>query len=91
MKHRKIELVPSFDKLIVEVSKKMKKNFFNFLYVFSGIFSFLRKSHFFRKLSISACRPHDIRNLLIKNNKKKTNFDFYPTPVYRWGHLIILE
>jgi len=28
MKHRKIELVPSFDKLIVEVSKKMKKKKF---------------------------------------------------------------
>ena len=71
MKHRKIELVPSFDKLIVEVSKKMKKKIFNYLYVFSVIFSFLRKSHFFRELSISACRPHDIRNLLIKSNKKK--------------------
>jgi hypothetical protein len=67
MKHRKIDLALSLDKLIVEVLKK----FFNYFYVFSVIFSFLRKSHFFRELSISACRPHDIRNLLIKSNKKK--------------------
>ena len=71
MKHRKIELVLTLDELIVEVSKKMKKKSFNYFYVFSVIFSFLRKSHFFRELSISACRPHDIRNLLIKSNKKK--------------------
>jgi hypothetical protein len=64
----------------------MKKKIFQLFFVFSVIFSFLRKSHYFRELSISACRPHDIRNLLIKSNKKK-NLEFYPTAVYRWGHL----
>jgi hypothetical protein len=65
----------------------MKKKFFNYFYVFSVIFSFLRKSHFLQKLSILASRPHDIRNLLIKSNKKKKNLEFYPTSINRWGHL----
>jgi hypothetical protein len=69
--HRKIELVLSLDKRIVEVSKKLKNNFFSYFKVLSVIFSFLRKSQFFRKLSISACCLHDIRNLLIKSNKNK--------------------
>jgi hypothetical protein len=30
MKHQKIKLVLSLDRLIVEVSKKMKKEFFNY-------------------------------------------------------------
>jgi hypothetical protein len=78
MKHRKINLVLTLDELIVEVSKKMKKKIFNYFYVFSVIFEFFRKSHFFQKLSISACRPHDIRNLLIKSNKKKKKLRVLP-------------
>jgi hypothetical protein len=62
MKHRKINLVLTLDKLIVEVSKKMKKKIFQ-----------LFLSNFFQELSISASRPYDIRNLLIKSNKKKKN------------------
>jgi hypothetical protein len=48
---------PSFDSL---------RNLRRFL-----LFEVLRKSHFFQELSILACRPHDIRNPLIKSNKKK--------------------
>jgi hypothetical protein len=48
----------------------MKKKIFNYFYVFNVIFSFLRKSHFFRELGISANSPHDIRNLLIIVPKK---------------------
>ena len=71
MKHQKIKLVLSLDRLIVEVSKKMKKKIPT-ISTFSGpFFKFIRKSHFFQEPSISACRPHDIRNPLIKSNKKK--------------------
>jgi hypothetical protein len=63
MKHQKIKLVLSLDRLNVEVSKKMKKKIFQ---------QFLRfQDHFFQEPSISACRPHDIRNPLIESNKKK--------------------
>jgi hypothetical protein len=34
-------------------------------------FKFFRKSNFFQVQSILACRPHDIRNPLIKSYKKK--------------------
>ena len=65
----------------------MKLKMFSEFRFLGPFFKFFRKSHFFQELSILACRPHDIRNPLIESNKKKKNLKFYPTAVYRWGHL----
>ena len=78
MKHQKIELAPPLDRLIVEVSKKMKKQIFQLFLRFQGHFLILRKSHFFQEPSISTCRPHDIRNPLIESNKKKKKLKVLP-------------
>jgi hypothetical protein len=79
MKHQKIKLVLSLDRLNVEVSRKNEKKNFPTISTFSGpFFKFFRKSNFFQEPSISACRPHDIRNPLIESNKKKKKLKVLP-------------
>jgi hypothetical protein len=80
MKHQKIKLVLSLDRLNVEVSKKMKKKIFQqFLRFQDHFLSFLENLiHFFQEPSISACRPHNIRNPLIESNKKKKKLEVLP-------------
>ena len=49
MKHRKINLVLTLDELIVEVSKKMKKNNFSTIFTFlASFFNFLENRIFFK-------------------------------------------
>jgi hypothetical protein len=67
----KIKLVLSLKRLNVEVSKKMKKKIPTISTFLGPFFKFFRKSHFFQEPSISACRPHDIRNPLTESYKKK--------------------
>jgi len=47
MKHRKIDLALSLDKLIVEVSKKMKKKIFQLFLRFQRHFFIFKKIAFF--------------------------------------------
>ena len=72
-KHRKINLVLTLDELIFEVSKnmkKMKKEFSTISTFLTSFFKFL-ENRISSRIKHLACRLHDIRNLIIKSNKKK--------------------
>jgi hypothetical protein len=89
MKHQKIKLVLSLDRLNVEVSKKMKKkNFQQFLRFQDHFLSFLENRIFFKNQAFLHAAPMIFVILSSKATKKKKNLKFYPTAVYRWGHLI---
>ena len=86
MKHQKIKLVLSLYRLIVKVSKKMKKNFFLLFLRFQDHFlSFLENHIFFKNQAFLHAAPMIFVILSSKTTKKKKNLQ--PTAVYRWGHL----
>jgi hypothetical protein len=91
MKHQKIKLVLSLDRLNVEVSKKMKKKIFQqflrFQDHFLSFLSFLENRIFFKNQAFLHAAPMIFVILSSKATKKKKNLKFYPTAVYRWGHL----
>ena len=88
MKHQKIKLVLSLDRLYVEVSKKMKKKIFQqFLRFQDHFLSFLENRIFFKNQAFLHAAPMIFVILSSKATKKKKNLKFYPTAVYRWRHL----
>jgi hypothetical protein len=91
MKHQKIKLVLSLDRLNVEVSKKMKKKIFQqFLRFQDHFLSFLENRIFFKNQAFLHAAPMIFVILSSKATKKKKKLKFYPTAVYRWGHLIMI-
>jgi hypothetical protein len=77
MKHRKIELVPSFDKLIVKVSKKKEKNFIQLFLRFQRHFFIFKKIAFYTETKhfcmSEKCAEMPYANFDFQTNRKRTH------------------